>query len=183
MTSKNPNHGWTHIGQRRPPFATEPGPGEESVWDYPRPPALVPDARRVQVWLGSVCVADTVRALRVLETAHPPTFYLPLADVNAQALRPAAGSSWCEWKGQAQYWSVQAEGLSLQRIGWSYPQPLPAFQALRDHLAFYAGATPDTLRCTVDGLTAQPQPGGFYGGWVTPDVVGPFKGEAGTMGW
>ena len=129
--------GWRWTGAERPPFAEVPGPGQESVWDYPRPPRLERDARRVVVRAGDVVVADTERALRVLETASPPTFYLPPEDVDRDLLVPAPGASRCEWKGTARYWSVVLHQGSLDSVGWSYDDPFPDFERLRDHLSFY----------------------------------------------
>jgi uncharacterized protein (DUF427 family) len=171
--------GWTHRGSQRPPFAVEPGPGQESVWDYPRPPRLSPDTREVIVRAGPHEVARTRRAIRVLETASAPTFYVPPEDVRRDTLATAEGRSRCEWKGEAWYWSVVVPGREVPRAAWSYPNPFPEFAAIRGWFAFYPGE----LECLVDGVRAEPQPGGFYGGWVTPDVVGPFKGEPGTGGW
>ncbi len=173
---------WKWVGDRRPDFAIPPQPGQESVWDYPRPPQLVMDGREVIVKLGDSEIARTRRALRVLETASPPTFYLPLNDVRFELLVPVPGASLCEWKGEARYWSVVA-GLDanqqLDAVAWSYAAPLPDFAMLRGHVAFY----PQQLACTVDGVPVRPQPGRFYAGWVTPEVVGPFKGEPGSGGW
>lgn len=171
--------GWRWFGQARPPFARVPGPGQESVWDYPRPPRLAPDARHVEIFAGSLLVADTRSALRVCETASPPTWYLPAADVRTELLRSAAGASHCEWKGRARYWSLAAGDTVVERCAWSYPEPRPAFAALRDHFGFYPGR----LACRVDGAPVQPQPGGFYAGWITPELVGPWKGEPGSEGW
>jgi uncharacterized protein (DUF427 family) len=156
------------------------GPGQESVWDYPRPPRVEPSTRHVEIVLGGTVVASTRAALRVLETSHPPTWYLPLDAFAAGALRPAEGSSWCEWKGAAAYYDVVAGGVVAARAAWSYPDPTPGFRALLDHVAVYPRAME---RCTVDGEVVVPQPGGFYGGWVTADVVGPFKGGPGSTGW
>lgn len=171
--------GWSHVGRQRPPFAVAPGPGQESVWDYPRPPRLAIDQREVVVRRGDVVVAATHRAIRVLETASPPTFYLPWADVTPGMLESAPGTSWCEWKGEARYWSLVTTGGRRERVGWSYPAPSPGFAAIREHVAFYASR----LECFVAGERVRPQPGGFYGGWITSEVVGPFKGELGTSGW
>ena len=159
---------------------TEPTGAQESVWDYPRPPALVPDARRVVVMFGGVTIADTTRALRILETSHPPTFYLPLDDVRGDLLRAAESASFCEWKGAAAYIDVVVGDRVAQEAGWRYPAPSPRYATLRDHVAFYAGRVD---RCTVGGVEVTPQPGNFYGGWITPDVAGPFKGEPGTRSW
>jgi uncharacterized protein (DUF427 family) len=170
---------WTFTGRARPPFAQEPGALQESVWDYPRPPALVPDAREVIVRVGGVEIARTTRALRLLETASPPSFYLPFADTMREAFAPAAGASHCEWKGAARYWTIVAGDVRLERTAWSYDHPMAPYEALRDHVALYATQT----ECTVGGEPVLPQDGGFYGGWVTPEIVGPWKGGAGTGGW
>ena len=156
------------------------GPGEESVWDYPRPPRLEPVPARVTVEFDGRVIADTTRAFRILETSHPPTYYIPPEDILEGALIPAGRGSICEWKGVARYWTVQGENRRAERVAWSYPDPTPSFAALRGHIAFYAGPMD---RCTVDGETVAPQPGGFYGGWITRTVKGPFKGGPGTMGW
>ncbi len=171
--------GWAHTGAQRPPFAAAPGPGQESVWDYPRPPALVADDRRVQVLLGGVTVADTVKAARVLETSHPPTFYIPRADVDDSLLTRGGGGSRCEWKGTATYWDVAAGDRIVKGGAWSYEAPFGEFEAVAGHLCFY----PSRFECFVDGHRVEPQPGGFYGGWITPELVGPFKGSPGTVGW
>lgn len=172
--------GWRYFGQERPSFARSTGPGQESVWDYPRPPRLSPDARRVTVHAGELLIADTRGALRLLETASPPTFYLPPADVDSTRLVAVSGGTRCEWKGLAQYYDVLlADGRRLQRAAWSYPEPFGDFTALAGYLAFY----PSLLRCAVDGERVRPQPGRFYGGWVTDELVGPFKGEPGSGGW
>jgi uncharacterized protein (DUF427 family) len=171
---------WQHTGQQRPPFAVVPEAGQESVWDYPRPPALTPDGRLVTVHAGARLIAQTRRAVRVLETASPPTFYLHPDDVDAQWLQRAPGSSHCEWKGDAAYWSVLGEGGAvLERAGWSYPEPRARFTAIAGFFSFY----PALLICQVDGERVWPQPGGFYGGWLTREIVGPVKGEPGTGGW
>ncbi|MEZ5292041.1 MAG: DUF427 domain-containing protein [Vicinamibacterales bacterium] len=179
MRRHDETFGWLHVGRARPPFAVEPGPGQESVWDYPRPPRIAPDGREVVVTAGEFVVARSTRAVRVLETASPPTFYLPAADVTPGVLVPAAGSSYCEWKGQAGYWTVVTPGGRHERVAWSYPAPLPAFAAIRDFVAFYAGR----IECFVNGERVRSQAGDFYGGWITDDIVGPFKGESGTSGW
>lgn len=157
-----------------------PGPGQESVWDYPRPPRVEPVARRVRVVLGGVVIADTERAQRVLETSHPPTYYLPPGDILAGALVPTARGSFCEWKGGARYFTVRGGGREEVDAAWAYPEPAAGFEAIRDHVAFYAGRMD---ACFVGDEQVTPQPGGFYGGWITRDVVGPFKGGPGTMGW
>jgi uncharacterized protein (DUF427 family) len=166
-----------------PPFPIRPdpvAPGQESVWSYPRPPVAQATGAHITIQHAGVMVADTRRAVRTLETSHPPTYYIPQTDIREGALRRAAGSSLCEWKGQAVYWDVVLGDTTLSAVGWSYPSPSPAFAAIRDHIAFYAA--PFDL-CTVDGETVIPQPGGFYGGWITSAVVGPFKGGPGSRFW
>lgn len=150
------------------------------MWDYPRPPRLEAEHRRITVTLGGVTVADTSSALRMLETSHPPTYYLPPDAFEPGVLVAAVGSSYCEWKGEARYWTVRAGGREASRAGWSYPAPTPAYVALADYVALYCAAMD---RCEIAGEVARPQPGGFYGGWVTSWVTGPFKGEPGTLGW
>ncbi|MBW4654543.1 MAG: DUF427 domain-containing protein [Kaiparowitsia implicata GSE-PSE-MK54-09C] len=162
------------------PIRISPGPGQESVWDYPRPPRLEDTPRRIQIIFNGETIADTTRAKRVLETSHPPTYYLPPDDVCMTFLSRTSRSSFCEWKGIAAYYTLTVGDRTLPDIAWGYPDPTPSFSALKDHLAFYAAPMD---RCSVDGELVTPQPGGFYGGWVTPDIVGPFKGEPGTWGW
>ena len=162
------------------PKRIAPGPGQESVWDYPRPPRLEPTPRHIQVYFNGLLLADTRRAYRVLETSHPPVYYLPPADIQMQCLIPAGGQSWCEWKGQAAYYSVVVGERRAENVAWYYPNPTPSFLPIKNYVAFYPRPMD---RCLVDGEVVVPQPGGFYGGWITSDVVGPFKGEPGTMGW
>jgi uncharacterized protein (DUF427 family) len=152
----------------------------ESVWDYPRPPRVEATSERVEIVLGGQVVASSTRAVRVLETSHPPTYYLPADDFAAGVLHAADGSSWCEWKGQAAYHDLVAGDVRAQRVGWSYPEPTAGYAVLRDMVAVYPGRVD---RCTVDGELVRPQPGGFYGGWITDAVTGPFKGSPGTTGW
>jgi uncharacterized protein (DUF427 family) len=155
------------------------GPGQISVWDFPRPPQLAQDTREVVIRWGEVEVARTRRAWCVLETSHPPSFYLPFADVSRHLLQAAGGGSYCEWKGPALYWSLVLGSRRLDAVAWSYPRPLAGAEALADCVAFY----PTQLECRVDGVIVKPQPGGFYGGWITPELVGPFKGDPGSQGW
>lgn len=170
---------WRYAGQPRPPFAISPQAGQESVWDYPRPPRLAPDTREVIVCVGKTMIAHSNRSLRVLETASPPTFYIDPEYVRTEFLAPSSGGSRCEWKGEARYWSVIVSGRRLERAAWSYPNPLPGFEPLKNCLSFY----PARVDCYVDSIRVKPQPGRFYGGWLTPELVGPFKGESGTEGW
>lgn len=157
-----------------------PAPGQESVWDYPRPPRVDPSSERVVLRLGGTVVADTTRAIRVLETSHPPTYYIPRADFADGALEPAAGSSFCEFKGAAKYLSVRSGATVAERSAWYYPTPSAGYDALVDHIAVYPAAMES---CEVDGERVSAQAGDFYGGWITSRVVGPFKGEPGTLGW
>lgn len=153
----------------------------ENVWDYPRPPALVPCTRRVRIELGGVLVADSTRALRVLETSHPPSIYIPPADVDPACLTPSrARSTFCEWKGSATYYDVHGGDRREEAAAWAYPRPTTGFADLRDHLAFYPGRMD---RCLLDEEVVRSQEGDFYGGWITDEIVGPFKGGPGTWGW
>ena len=164
------------------PVPIEPGPGQESVWAYPRPPRVEPTADRIVVEHAGLVVADTVAARRVLETSQPPAYYLPLADVAVELLaRSAARPTTCEWKGVAAYLDVVVEGATaVIAAGWTYPEPWPGYEALAGHVAFYAQKLD---RCSVAGEVVQPNEGDFYGGWVTSKVVGPFKGGPGSWGW
>ncbi|MBV9677926.1 MAG: DUF427 domain-containing protein [Acidobacteriaceae bacterium] len=157
----------------------EPGPGQESVWDYPRPPRLEMSSRRIRVFFADTLIAESTKAYRVLETSHPPTWYIPREDTKAEFLISGKGSSHCEWKGVATYWTVKVGDQVAENAGWSYEHPSTRFTAIARHLAFY----PSRCECYVDEERVQPQPGDFYGGWITSDVVGPFKGSPGTWGW
>ena len=163
------------------PQRIEPGPGQESVWDYPRPPRVEPTTARIRVVHAGRTVADTTRALRVLETSQPPAYYLPPDDVDGSVLSASTSRTWCEWKGQASYVVLAVPGLPVVAdVAWCYLEPTAGFEALGGHLAFYAqkvGA------CFVDEERVEPNDGNFYGGWITSSVVGPFKGAPGTAGW
>ncbi len=150
------------------------------MWDYPRPPLVRPTSRAVEVVLGGEVVCRTTSAVQVLETSHPPTWYLPRADFIPGALVAAPGASFCEWKGAARYLDVRGGGRTAAGAAWCYPNPSPGFEVLRDHVALYAGQMD---ACRVDGQPVVPQPGGFYGGWITPELTGPFKGIPGSLGW
>lgn len=156
------------------------GPGQESVWSYPRPAIAERSVARIVIEHRGAVIADTNASVRTLETSHPPSWYIPPADIASGVLRRAEGSSFCEWKGAAVYWDVAIGDVVLRRVGWSYPNPSPSFAMLRDHVAFYAGPFD---RCSVDGETVVPQPGDFYGGWITSALAGPFKGVPGSRGW
>ncbi|GJE61985.1 DUF427 domain-containing protein [Methylobacterium trifolii] len=155
-------------------------PGEESVWDYPRPPRLERVPQRLRVVLGGLTIAETGAGYRVLETSHPPTYYFPPEDVIEGALAAPRRAGLCEWKGRAALFDVAAGGVSAPGAAWTYPEPTPGFAAIAGYIAFYAGPMEG---CFVGDLRAVPQPGGFYGGWITPGLAGPFKGGPGTMGW
>jgi uncharacterized protein (DUF427 family) len=155
-------------------------PGQESVWDYPRPPRIEAVDRRVAIELGGRRIVETTDVVRVLETSHPPVYYLPISAFADGALVPARGSSFCEFKGAARYFDVVGGAATAPGAAWNYPTPSRGYELLADRVALYAGKMD---RCTVDGEEVVPQPGGFYGGWVTSDVVGPFKGGPGSMGW
>ncbi|MBW4649416.1 MAG: DUF427 domain-containing protein [Kastovskya adunca ATA6-11-RM4] len=158
----------------------EPQPGQESVWDYPRPPALEDSTKHIEIFFNGVKIADTHRAKRVLETSHPPVYYIPLEDIQQDYLKPTSQSSFCEWKGNAGYYTVVVGDKQAGNAAWYYPDPTPTFAAIKDYVSFY----PSRMEaCYVDGEKVQAQPGDFYGGWITSDIVGPFKGSVGTWGW
>ncbi len=162
------------------PAAIEPRPGQESVWDYPRPPALVPYTGHIKIFDELTVIAEcTGLAYRVLETSHPPTFYLPPSAIQTELLHPMTGSSHCEWKGEATYFRLEKGDRRIERVAWTYPTPNSAFTAISGYFAFY----PSKVNCFVDGQSVTAQEGDFYGGWITPQVVGPFKGGPSTWGW
>ena len=150
-------------------------PAVESVWDYPRPPRVEQTRERVTVSLAGEPIAETTNALRVLETSHPPTYYIPFADIEMAALTASSATSWCEFKGRAHYW----DATGVRSVGWSYPQPSGGYETLREHLAFYPGR----VQARVDDEPVISQPGDFYGGWITSGIRGPFKGGPGTSAW
>jgi uncharacterized protein (DUF427 family) len=153
-----------------------PAPGQESVWDYPRPPRVEPVADRITIELDGREIADTANAVRVLETSHPPVYYLPRDAFVDGVLQPTAGQSFCEFKGRASYLSVGGE----ERAAWFYSTPNAGYESLVDRVAVYPGRM---TRCTVGGVEVAPQEVDFYGGWITPNIVGPFKGAPGTLDW
>lgn len=165
------------IADQRPPFAIEPGPAQESVWDYPRPPAIQWDARPIEVRDGGALIAATAGSYKVMETASPPTFYLPRAGVNFDLLVPVADQTYCEWKGSASYFALARQ--PTVPVAWSYERPRPRFDVVSGHIAFYPGR----VECLLGGEPVRAQAGRFYGGWITSEVVGPFKGEPGTGHW
>lgn len=162
------------------PIPIRPSANQESVWDYPRPPRLEAVTKRIQIISGGTVLAETTRAYRVLETSHPPVYYLPPEDIRLERLTKSAGSSFCEWKGEARYYALNGESVS-----WYYPAPTEGFAPIAGYLAFYAGriALQDGDGCFVNDELVTPQSGTFYGGWITSATVGPFKGIPGSMGW
>lgn len=163
---------------------------KESVWDYPRPPRLEPTGRRIRVAHMGLLIADTADALRVLETSHPPVYYIPQTDLRMEFLKPKKNKrTFCEFKGEAIYWNIlipqnkesdRGQEILIESAAWSYEDPQPEYAQMAGHLAFYASRVSE---CWVDEERVVSQPGDFYGGWITADVVGPFKGGAGTLGW
>ncbi len=163
------------------PTPIPPGPGQESVWDYPRPPRVEAVPERLRVIVDGQVLADTTHGFRVLETAGAPVYYFPSGDVRLERLQPSPHTSVCEWKGDAEYRRyVGADGRVIDNVAWSYPDPKPGYEAIRDHLAFYGGRVDEAW---VGDERATPQPGHFYGGWVTSRIVGPIKGEPGSSDW
>ena len=162
------------------PHRIEPKPGQESVWDYPRPPRLERVTERLRVVFNGQTIVDTMAGYRVLETSHPPVYYLPPQDMQTAFLERAPGQSWCEFKGHADYWSLKVDGRRSDGAAWSYPAPSPDFRAIAGYLAFYASRVDE---CWVADERVQAQAGDFYGGWITARIVGPFKGGSGTRGW
>ena len=162
------------------PQRIEPQPGQESVWDYPRPPRLEDSAKHIRVVFNGVTVAETQRAKRVLETSSPPVYYIPLEDVRMDLLTPAQGTTFCEWKGVATYCTLVVDSKTVERAAWRYPQPNRQYAAIKDYIAFYPGKMD---ACYVDDERVTPQPGDYYGGWITGEIVGPFKGDPGTLDW
>ena len=163
----------------RPPARIVPGAGQESVWDYPRPPEIRPEPRTVTVTFGGAEIARSERAVKVCETAGPPVVYLRPDDVDHEALVPAQGETFCEWKGSASYYDVIAPEQVAERAAWAYRSPTGAFSPIRDWIAFY----PARVECRLGGERVGPQPGEFYGGWVTAEISGPFKGGPDSLGW
>jgi uncharacterized protein (DUF427 family) len=157
-----------------------PGPGEESVWDYPRPPRVEAVPERIRVVDGGIAIADSTRAIRVLETAGAPVYYVPPDDVRTDLLAPTSRVTHCEWKGDATYWTVTVGDRSIEDVAWSYEQPKAGFEPIAGYLAFYAAKVDEAW---VGDERATPQPGGYYGGWMTSRIVGPVKGEPGSAGW
>ena len=170
---------WAYEGHKRPPFAETPATGQESVWDYPRPPKLIADHRRVVVQRGDLLIADSRENYRILETAGPPTFYIAPQNVRLELLKTLSATSVCEWKGSAQYWTIETATSAREAIAWSYPNAQAPYDTISGYFSFYPGR----IECFVDGERVRPQPGYFYGGWITDEIVGPWKGDPGTEWW
>jgi uncharacterized protein (DUF427 family) len=162
------------------PQPIQPASGQESVWDYPRPPRLEDTTKHIQIIFNDVIIADTHNAKRVLETSHPPNYYIPPGDIKMEYLHQTPQSSFCEWKGRAGYYTIRVGDKEAQNAAWFYSNPTPTFAAIKDYVDFYAHCMD---ACYVNGEKVQPQPGDFYGGWITSDIVGPFKGVPGSWGW
>lgn len=158
----------------------EPKPGQESVWDYPRPPRIEPTSRHLRVVFNGETIADSTRAMRVLETSHPPAYYFPQEDVRMECFMPTNRRTFCEFKGAASYWTIQVGSRSVENAAWGYMKPTPGYEAIQGYISFYPSKMD---ACYVDDERALPQEGDFYGGWITSDIVGPFKGGAGTWVW
>jgi uncharacterized protein (DUF427 family) len=161
------------------PEPIKPEPGQESVWDYPRPPRMEKSDQHIKIVFKGQVIADSRRSKRILETSHAPSYYIPPEDINFELLEPRDRTTWCEWKGQATYFDVRVGEDAAASAAWAYPDPTASFEEIKDYLSFY----PSRVECYVNGELAKPQPGAFYGGWVTSQIVGPFKGEPGTSHW
>ena len=165
------------MAQRKGP---KPGPGQESVWDYPRPPRVEQSNKHIRVIFNGVVIADTHRAQRILETSHPPVYYIPPEDVKMEYFTPTSRHTYCEFKGQASYYTIRVGNQNIPNGAWYYPKPSRGYESITNYIAVYPSQMD---ACYVDDEKVQPQEGDFYGGWITKDIVGPFKGGAGTMGW
>jgi uncharacterized protein (DUF427 family) len=154
--------------------------GQESVWDYPRPPRVEPTNKHLRVVFNGETIAETTRGFRVLETSHPPVYYIPPADIRMEYLSSTNRSTFCEFKGAASYWTIRLDGRMSENFAWSYRQPAPGYEVIKNYLAFYPSKV---NACYADDELVQPQEGDYYGGWITQDIVGPFKGGAGTFSW
>lgn len=171
---------WRNFPRTRPAHIVTPGPGQESVWDYPRPPRVEPFTLPIRVEFAEIVLAETDTSYRVLETSGPPVYYLPPHSVATHYLIPSSNTALCEWKGISRYWSIQVGERLSPNAAWSYPEPWEGYEQIRDHIAFNASRVD---ACYVGGERVRPQPGEYYGGWITSTVVGPFKGEPGSEQW
>jgi uncharacterized protein (DUF427 family) len=162
------------------PQPIPPQPGQESVWDYPRPPRLEASSKTIKVFFNGILLAQTQKSYRVLETSHPPVYYIPPTDIKMEYLNRTEKHSYCEWKGIASYYTITVENKTSENAAWYYSDPTPNFAPIKDHVAFY----PSRMEaCYIDDEPVTAQAGDFYGGWITKDIVGPFKGETGSWGW
>lgn len=163
------------------PQPIEPQPGQESVWDYPRPPRIERSPKKIEVVFNGVTIAESQNTYRILETSHPPVYYIPPKDIQTECLQPGtANRSFCEWKGFAHYYNVVVGDKQVINAAWYYAQPNPLYAEIKNYVAFYSSKMD---ACYVDSEKVMSQAGDFYGGWITSDIVGPFKGEAGSWGW
>lgn len=158
----------------------EPGPNQESVWDYPRPPKVEDTDKHIEVFFNDILIADSTDVKRVLETSSPPVYYIPTEDIEMRYFLKSERRSFCEWKGATCYYTIKVHDKTVHDAAWYYPNPAPSFESIKNYIAIYS-ENMDT--CFVDGEIVQSQAGNFYGGWITSDIVGPFKGEPGTEGW
>jgi uncharacterized protein (DUF427 family) len=171
---------WRNFPREHPQNVISPAPGQESVWDYPRPPLVEASIRHIRVYFTDILVADSRRTKRVLETAGPPVYYIPQEDIQMAYLEPALNRALCEWKGFSQYWIVHVGESIVLNAAWSYPEPWKGYESIQDNIAFNATMM---SACYVDDMEVVPQPGEYYGGWITPEIVGPFKGIPGSERW
>ena len=171
---------WRAFHRKRPFEVIRPGPGQESVWDYPRPPGLEPTVSLIRIIFAGVLIAESRQAIRIIETSCPPVYYIPPDHIHTEYVVQIGVGTLCEWKGLAQYWSVRVGNKVIESAAWSYPDPELPYTRIRDYLAFYPGKM-DT--CMVDDQIAIAQESDYYGGWITPDIVGPFKGQPGSEEW
>ncbi|MBE9062819.1 DUF427 domain-containing protein [cf. Phormidesmis sp. LEGE 11477] len=162
------------------PEPISPGPGQESVWDYPRPPRVEDVSKHISIVFNGELIADTRRAKRILETSHPPNYYISMGDIKMAHFAPSTHSTYCEWKGQASYYTLQVGDRQAENVAWYYPNISSKYEELGGYVGFYPGPMD---ACYVDDEKVTPQPGDFYAGWITNDIVGPFKGDVGTWGW
>ncbi|MGB3612991.1 MAG: DUF427 domain-containing protein [Elainellaceae cyanobacterium] len=162
------------------PKPIPPGPGQESVWDYPRPPRIEDVTKHIKIIFNDKLIVDTHRSKRGLETSHPPTYYIPIDDIKMEYLTPTTHATYCEWRGWAKYYTLTVGDRQAKNVAWYYTEIFPAYDEVKDHVAFYPGPMD---ACYVDDEKVQPQAGAFYAGWITSDIVGPFKGDPGTRGW
>jgi uncharacterized protein (DUF427 family) len=171
---------WRNMKRKRPDNIATPGPGQESIWDYPRPPKVELFTKKIRVEFAGVVIADTTESYKVSETSSPPCYYIPQTDIKMDYLFKSAYRTLCEWKGSASYWTIQVGDKITKNAGWSYPEPWDGFEQIKDCIAFFAGRVDG---CYIDTEKVVPQAGDFYGGWITSNIVGPFKGDPGTEAW